>query len=152
MSDLLSCAARGLTQASWGTWVIYFVVMTQATIISVTLYLHRSQAHRGVEFHPVIAHLFRFWCWLTTGMVTRQWVAVHRKHHAKCETTGDPHSPQVYGIRAVLWRGVDLYETAAADEETLAIYGIGAPDDWIERHLYARWCREIGRASCRERV
>lgn len=139
MSDLLSYAARGLTQASWATWVIYFVVMTQATIISVTLYLHRSQAHRGVEFHPVLAHAFRFWCWLTTGMVTRQWVAVHRKHHAKCETAGDPHSPQVYGIRAVLWRGVDLYEEAAADEETLAAYGTGVPDDWIERHLYARW-------------
>ena len=139
MSDLLSYAARGLTQASWAAWLIYFVVMTQTTITAVTLYLHRSQAHRSVDFHPAVAHLFRFWCWLTTGMVTRQWIAVHRKHHAKCETAEDPHSPQVHGIRAVLWGGVDLYQKAAANAGDLATYSVGAPDDWIERHLYARW-------------
>lgn len=139
MPDLLSLASRGLTQASWGTWLLYFVVTTQATILTVTLYLHRSQAHRGVEFHPVVAHLFRFWCWLTTGMVTRQWVAVHRKHHARCETAEDPHSPQVYGISSVLWGGVDLYKVAAANEDDLAAYGVGTPQDWIERHLYAPW-------------
>lgn len=139
MPDLLSLASRGLTGASWGVWTAYFLITTQATIAAVTLYLHRSQAHRGVQFHPLIAHLFRFWCWLSTGMVTRQWVAVHRKHHARCETAEDPHSPQVYGIGAVLWGGVDLYKVAAADEGDLATYGVGTPRDWIERHLYERW-------------
>jgi stearoyl-CoA desaturase (delta-9 desaturase) len=139
MPDLLSLASRGLTQASWGAWILYFLVTTQGTIVAVTLYLHRSQAHRGVQFHPVIAHLFRLWCWLTTGMVTRQWVAVHRKHHAHCETAEDPHSPQVYGIRTVLWNGVDLYKVAAANQDDLMTYGAGTPRDWIERHLYEPW-------------
>ncbi|HEV2622949.1 MAG TPA: fatty acid desaturase [Frateuria sp.] len=139
MSDLLSLASRGLTGASWSAWVLYFLATTQGTIVAVTLYLHRSQAHRGVQFHPVIAHLFRFWCWLTTGMVTRQWVAVHRKHHARCETVEDPHSPQVFGIGTVLWRGVDLYKRAAANKDDLATFGAGTPTDWIECHLYEPW-------------
>ena len=139
MPDLLSLASRGLTQASWGAWLLYFAVTTQATILAVTLYLHRSQAHRGVQFHPVVAHLFRAWCWLSTGMVTRQWVAVHRKHHARCENAADPHSPQFYGIGTVLWGGVDLYRAAAANEKDVAAYGAGTPQDWIERNLYARW-------------
>ena len=139
MPDLLSFAARGLTGASWGGWILYFLATTQGTIVAVTLYLHRSQAHRGVQFHSAVAHLFRAWCWLSTGMVTRQWVAVHRKHHARCETAEDPHSPQVHGIRTVLWRGVDLYKAAAGNEVDLATYGVGTPKDWIERHLYERW-------------
>ncbi len=137
LDSLLTFAARGLTQASWGTWIVYFIVVTQLTILSVTLYLHRSQAHRGVDFHPVLAHFFRFWSWLTTAMVTKQWVAVHRKHHAKCETDEDPHSPQTYGINKVLWEGVALYKNATGVPEDMQKYGIGTPNDWIERNLYA---------------
>ena len=126
----------GLTGWSWGQIVLYFLVVTQLTIFSVTLYLHRSQAHRGVDFHPVLAHFFRFWSWLTTSMITREWAAIHRKHHAKCETPEDPHSPQVFGLRTVLGRGVELYRAARADRESIEKYGKGCPDDWIERHLY----------------
>ncbi len=139
LDSLLTFAARGLTQASWGTWIVYFIVVTQLTILSVTLYLHRSQTHRGVDFHPALAHCFRFWSWLSTAMVTKQWVAVHRKHHARCETDDDPHSPTTYGINKVLWEGVALYKVAAKNEEDVARYGIGTPDDWIERNVYARF-------------
>jgi stearoyl-CoA desaturase (delta-9 desaturase) len=134
---MLDFAARGLTGAGWGSLLIYLLVVTQLTIFSVTLYLHRSQAHRGVDFHPVIAHFFRFWAWLTTGMVTREWVAIHRKHHAKVETEEDPHSPVVYGINKVFWDGVELYRTASKRTEDMDKYGRGAPDDWLERHIYA---------------
>ncbi|HEY6942641.1 DesA family fatty acid desaturase [Dokdonella sp.] len=138
MSDtLISLAARGLTQASWGTWIVYLLVVTQLTIFAVTLYLHRSQTHRGVDFHPVVAHFFRFWSWLSTGMVTKEWVAIHRKHHAKVETEEDPHSPQVYGIRKVFWQGVELYREASEKREDMEKYGRGTPDDWIERVLYS---------------
>jgi stearoyl-CoA desaturase (delta-9 desaturase) len=139
LDTLLAFAARGLTQASWGTWIVYFIVVTQLTILSVTLYLHRSQAHRGVDFHPVVAHVLRFWCWLSTAMVTKQWVAVHRKHHAKCETEEDPHSPQIYGINKVLWEGVALYKIAALNKADMDKYGVGTPDDWIERNLYSKY-------------
>jgi stearoyl-CoA desaturase (delta-9 desaturase) len=139
LDTLLAFAARGLTQASWGTWIVYFIVVTQLTILSVTLYLHRSQAHRGVDFHPAVAHVLRFWCWLSTAMVTKQWVAVHRKHHAKCETDEDPHSPQVYGINKVLWEGVALYKVAATNPADIEKYGVGTPNDWIERNVYARY-------------
>ncbi|MGH8173932.1 MAG: fatty acid desaturase, partial [Rhodanobacteraceae bacterium] len=139
LDTLLAFAARGLTQASWGTWIVYFIVVTQLTILSVTLYLHRSQAHRGVDFHPVVAHVLRFWCWLSTAMVTKEWVAVHRKHHAKCETDEDPHSPQVYGINKVLWEGVALYKVAALNKADMDKYGVGTPDDWIERNVYAKY-------------
>ncbi|MCK9537514.1 acyl-CoA desaturase [Dokdonella sp.] len=135
---LIAFAARGLTQASWATWIIFVLVVTQLTIFTVTLYLHRSQTHRGVDFHPVLAHFFRFWSWLTTGMVTREWVAIHRKHHAKVETAEDPHSPQVYGINKVFWDGVGLYREAAANADDMEKYGRGTPDDWIERRLYSR--------------
>ncbi len=128
--------ARGLLQAGWGELALYLLVATQFTIFAVTLYLHRSQAHRGVDFHPVIAHFFRFWSWLTTAMVTREWVAIHRKHHAKCETDEDPHSPVKKGIGTVFWRGVELYREARADRASIEKYGKGCPDDWIERHLY----------------
>ena len=135
-ASLLDFLAGGLFQAGFVTLLVYLLVATQLTIFSVTLYLHRSQAHRAVDFHPVIAHFFRFWTWLTTSMITREWAAIHRKHHAKCETEEDPHSPQVKGIKTVFWRGVELYREARNDRESIEKYGKGCPDDWIERHLY----------------
>jgi stearoyl-CoA desaturase (delta-9 desaturase) len=135
-TSLLDFLAGGLTQAGPWTLVIYFLIATQLTIFSVTLYLHRSQAHRGVDFHPVLAHIFRFWTWLTTSMITKEWVAIHRKHHAKCETEDDPHSPMYKGIKTVFWRGVELYREARAQRADIEQYGKGAPNDWIERHLY----------------
>jgi stearoyl-CoA desaturase (delta-9 desaturase) len=134
---ILNFLANGLVHASWLAKVIYFLVVTQLTILSVTLYLHRSQAHRGVDFHPVLAHFFRFWSWISTGMVTKEWVAVHRKHHAKCETEEDPHSPKIFGIGTVLLQGVDLYRVASNHQASNEKYGKGTPTDWIERHLYA---------------
>lgn len=136
MPAFLDFLAGGLLQAGWGALALYLLVATQLTIFSVTLYLHRSQAHRGVDFHPLLAHYFRFWTWLTTSMITREWVAIHRKHHAKCETEEDPHSPMQKGIRTVFWRGVELYREARADRVSIEQYGKGCPDDWIERHLY----------------
>src|SRR6478672_4724758 len=123
--------AGGLLQFGWIGLLGYLLVVTQITIFAVTLYLHRSAAHRGVDFHPVVAHFFRFWAWLTTAMVTKEWVAVHRKHHAKCETAEDPHSPRFAGINQVLWRGVELYQDARLDKDMLDKYGKGSPDDWI---------------------
>jgi stearoyl-CoA desaturase (delta-9 desaturase) len=134
----LDLLAFGLTGSTWWVALIYFLVVTQLTIFSVTLYLHRSQAHRGVDFHPAVAHVFRFWAWLTTAMVTKEWVAIHRKHHAKCETAEDPHSPVHQGIKKVFWRGVELYQEACTDRSTMDQYGIGTPDDWVERNIYAR--------------
>ena len=124
-----------------GPWALVGVTLalTHVTIAAVTLYLHRSQAHRGVDLHPAVAHFFRFWLWLTTGMVTREWVAIHRKHHAKCERAGDPHSPAVFGLAQVFFRGAELYRDEARNAETLARYGHGTPDDWIERRLYGRY-------------
>jgi len=134
--SLFDLIAGGITQAGLGELLIYLLVVTQLTIFSVTLYLHRSMAHRAVDFHPVLAHFFRFWSWLTTSMITREWAAIHRKHHAKCETEDDPHSPQFKGIDTVMWRGVELYRDARAQREDIEKYGKGCPDDWIERHLY----------------
>lgn len=134
--SILDFLAGGLLQFSWGALALYLLAATQLTIFAVTLYLHRSQAHRGVDFHPVIAHVFRFWTWLTTSMITREWVAIHRKHHAKCETEEDPHSPRFKGIGTVFWRGVELYRAARAERADIEQYGRGAPTDWIERHLY----------------
>ncbi|WUR12697.1 fatty acid desaturase [[Empedobacter] haloabium] len=129
----------GLAHAgAWGI-VLYTLATTHLTIIGVTVYLHRSQAHRSVTLHPAVAHVLRFWLWLSTGMVTREWVAVHRAHHAHCERPEDPHSPVVLGIRKVLLEGAELYRTAAADGELVRRYGAGTPDDWIERHLYSRF-------------
>lgn len=136
LDSLLSFASRGLTQASWGTWLIYGLIVTQLTIFTMTLYLHRSQSHRGVEFHPALAHFFRFWSWVSTGINTKEYVAIHRKHHAKCETEEDPHSPQIHGLNKVLFDGVDLYRTASLNRADMDKYGIGTPDDWIERKLY----------------
>jgi stearoyl-CoA desaturase (delta-9 desaturase) len=121
----------------WG-YVAAGFVLTHITIASVTIFLHRHQAHKGLTLHPAVSHFFRLWLWLTTGMVTREWVAVHRKHHARCETTDDPHSPQVYGIWRVLFAGVGLYRTEAMKSDTLEVYGRGTPDDWLERHVYGR--------------
>jgi len=119
----------------WG-YIALTLALTHITIISVTLYLHRHQAHRAIEIHPVLSHFFRLWLWLTTGMVTREWVAIHRKHHAKCESADDPHSPQVKGLNEVLWRGAELYRLESRNQQTLTQYGKGTPDDWLERHLY----------------
>jgi stearoyl-CoA desaturase (delta-9 desaturase) len=135
-ATFLEFLSHGLLQAGWGTLAIYLLVATQLTIFSVTLYLHRSMAHRGVDFHPAIAHAFRFWTWLTTSMVTKEWVAIHRKHHAKCETEEDPHSPVQKGIKTVFWRGVELYREARGQREDIEKYGKGCPNDWIERNLY----------------
>ncbi len=134
--SLLDFLAHGLLQTSWWALALYLLIATQLTIFSVTLYLHRSMAHRGVDFHPAVAHVFRFWTWLTTSMVTREWVAIHRKHHAKCETEEDPHSPMQKGIKTVFWRGVELYREARTDKADMEKYGKGCPNDWIERHLY----------------
>ena len=119
----------------WGYFLLV-LGLTHITIVAVTLFLHRDQAHRGLRLNPLVRHFFRFWLWLTTGMNTREWVAVHRKHHATCETCDDPHSPAVSGIRTVLWAGVKLYKEETTREETLRRYGSGTPDDFLERHLY----------------
>ena len=118
--------------------IIATLVMVQLTIACVTLYLHRSQAHRGVTFHPAVAHAMRFWLWLTTGMVTREWVAIHRRHHQKSDQPGDPHSPQIYGIWTVLFKGAFLYKKSAKDRDMVAQLSHGTPDDWIERNLYSK--------------
>ena len=126
----------GLLDLPWWGYVIAALALTHVTIASVTIYLHRCQAHRALELHPIVAHFFRFWLWLTTGMVTKEWAAIHRKHHAKVETPEDPHSPQVYGINRVLWLGVFLYVKESYNKETMERYGHGTPDDWVERNVY----------------
>lgn len=118
------------------TQILYTLIVTHITIACVTLYLHRSQAHRGVTFHPLVAHFMRFWLWLTTGMITKQWVAIHRKHHQHDDRPGDPHSPHVFGIWRVLFGGAFLYAQAAKDRAMIENYGVGTPNDWIERQIY----------------
>jgi stearoyl-CoA desaturase (delta-9 desaturase) len=129
----------GVFDLPWRGVAAVALTLTHITIVAVTVFLHRHQAHRALELHPVVSHFFRFWLWLTTGMVTREWAAVHRKHHAKCETPEDPHSPQVLGLNRVLWGGVFLYVKEANKPETLERYGHGTPDDWPERHVYSRF-------------
>ena len=129
----------GVFALPWWGYVLVTLVLTHITIASVTIFLHRHQAHRALDLSPLPSHFFRFWLWLTTGMVTKEWAAIHRKHHAKCETPDDPHSPQVYGINRVLWGGVFLYVKEAWNKETLQRYGHGTPDDWLERNLYTPW-------------
>ncbi len=121
----------------WG-YIVLTLVLTHITIVSVTLYLHRHQAHRALDLHPIVSHFFRFWLWLTTGMVTKEWVAIHRKHHAKVETEEDPHSPKIYGIKKVLWEGAELYRAEVPNKETMRVYGHNTPDDWLERNIYSR--------------
>ena len=116
--------------------ILYTLIVTHITIVCVTLFLHRGQAHRGIEFHPILGHFMRLWLWLTTGMVTKQWVAIHRKHHRYSDQEGDPHSPHVYGIKRVFFRGAGLYHSASKDTAMVQQYGVGTPDDWIERTLY----------------
>ncbi len=138
MDKILDFIAGGVLQLSWWQIVLVTLVLTHITIAAVTIYLHRSQAHRGLDLHPVVSHFFRFWLWMTTGMVTREWVAIHRKHHAKCEREGDPHSPMIYGIDKVLWKGAELYRQEAANEETLKRFSHGTPNDWVENNIYSR--------------
>jgi stearoyl-CoA desaturase (Delta-9 desaturase) len=130
---------QGLWDASIGTMALYTLVLTHVTIVAVTVYLHRYSAHRSLELHPALKHFFRLWLWMTTGMITKEWTAVHRKHHADCETEADPHSPQIFGLSKVLWEGAELYGVTAAKPEVLDRYGKGTPDDWMERNVYSRY-------------
>jgi len=134
--DPLSLLARGLVPLPWWGYVVVTLALTHVTIAAVTIFLHRCQAHRGLDLHPVVSHFFRFWLWLTTGMITKEWVAIHRKHHARVETEDDPHSPQTRGIATVLLQGTELYRAEAKNLETLDKYGTGTPNDWMERNVY----------------
>ena len=131
--------AHGLWNLAWWQIVLVTLALTHVTIVSVTVYLHRHQAHRALDLHPIASHFFRFWLWMTTGQVTKEWAAIHRKHHAKCEQAEDPHSPHVYGIRKVLFEGAELYRAESKNKETMARFGHGTPDDWMERNVYTRY-------------
>jgi stearoyl-CoA desaturase (delta-9 desaturase) len=137
--SLLTFLDQGLLNLSLGEIAIVLLVAVQVTILSVTLYLHRCQAHRGLDMSPILTHPIRLWLWMSTGMITKEWVAIHRKHHAKCETEEDPHSPMIEGINKVLWDGVGLYKQEARNQETLDRYGHGTPDDWVERNIYSKY-------------
>ena len=128
----LNWLANGYLDWSWWQIVLFTLLLTHITIASVTIFLHRCQAHRALELHPIAAHAFRFWLWLTTGMVTKEWASIHRKHHAKCETVDDPHSPQILGIKTVLSRGAELYKNEAKNQETMEKFGHGTPDAVLE--------------------
>ena len=136
---LIEWLAHGLLAATWWQIVLYALVTTHITIAAVTIFLHRSQAHRALDLHAIPSHFFRLWLWLGTGQVTKEWVSIHRKHHAKCETEEDPHSPQTRGIKTVLLTGAELYRVESKNQETLKKYGHGTPDDWLERNLYTRF-------------
>ena len=131
--------AYGLWRLQWWQIIVVTLALTHITMISVTVFLHRHQAHRALDLHPVASHFFRFWLWLTTGQVTKEWASIHRKHHAKCEQPEDPHSPHVHGIKKVLLQGYELYRAEAANQETMTRYGHGTPNDWLERNLYTRF-------------
>ncbi len=128
----------GFIDMQWWGYVLVTLALTHITIASVTIYLHRHQAHRALDLHPVASHFFRFWLWLSTGIVTKEWASIHRKHHAKCETEEDPHSPVILGIKKVLLQGYELYRKEAQNQETLDRYGHGTPDDWLEKNLYSK--------------
>jgi stearoyl-CoA desaturase (Delta-9 desaturase) len=130
---------HGMWHLSWWQIILFTLAMTHVTIASVTIYLHRHQAHRALDLHPIASHFFRLWLWLTTGQVTKEWASIHRKHHAKCEKADDPHSPHVHGIKKVFWQGAELYRVESKNKETMERYGHGTPDDWIERNLYTRF-------------
>ncbi len=138
MDHILTFLSGGFLQLSWWQVVLVTLVLTHITIVGVTVFLHRSQTHRGLDLHPAVMHFFRFWLWITTGMVTKEWVAIHRKHHAHVEREGDPHSPMVFGIGKVFFRGAELYRQEANIPDTLKRFGHGTPDDWLERNLYTR--------------
>ena len=129
---------NGLIDLPWWGYIVVALAFTHITIAGVTIFLHRCQAHRALDLHPIPSHFFRFWLWLTTGMVTKQWAAIHRKHHAKCETPDDPHSPQVLGINKVMWEGAELYRAESKNAETMEKFGKGTPDDWLERNVYTK--------------
>jgi stearoyl-CoA desaturase (Delta-9 desaturase) len=135
---LIQFLIHGVTGAAWWQVLLVALVFTHITIASVTIYLHRHSAHRALDLHPIASHFFRFWLWMTTGQVTKEWTAVHRKHHAKCEREGDPHSPVVFGIKKVFWQGAELYRAESKNQETLDRYGHNTPDDWMERHVYTK--------------
>jgi len=136
---VLDWLSNGVLHLAWWQIVLFTLTLTHATMISVTVFLHRHQAHRALDLHPIAAHFFRFWLWLTTGQITKEWTSIHRKHHAKCEQPEDPHSPHVYGIKTVLLQGYELYRAESKNKETMVRYGHGTPNDWLEQHLYARW-------------
>jgi stearoyl-CoA desaturase (delta-9 desaturase) len=136
---LLEFLDGGLLDLHWWQLVVATLLLTHVTIAAVTIFLHRSQAHRALDLHPAAALFFRAWLWLTTGMQTKEWVSIHRKHHAKCETSEDPHSPQTRGLKTVLWSGAELYMAEAQNRETLSRYGHGTPDDWVERNVFSRY-------------
>ncbi|MCD6025929.1 MAG: acyl-CoA desaturase [Solimicrobium sp.] len=143
MSNLLATSfdflANGFMHVSGWEIFIFTLIVTHITIVSVTIFLHRCQAHRALDLHAIPSHFFRFWLWLTTGQVTKEWTSIHRKHHAKCETEEDPHSPVTRGIKKVFWQGAELYRAESKNKETMLKYGHGTPDDWLERNLYARF-------------
>jgi len=139
LNSSLEFLANGLLDFSWWQILLFTLAMTHVTIAGVTIYLHRCQAHRALDLHPVASHFFRFWLWMTTGMLTGQWAAIHRKHHAKCETEEDPHSPQTRGIWKVLLEGAELYRAEAKNEETMRKFSHGTPNDWMERNVYTRY-------------
>ncbi len=136
---LIGFLAHGLTDANWWQLVLVALVLTHITIVSVTVFLHRHQAHRALDLHPLPSHFFRLWLWLATGQVTKEWASIHRKHHAKCEQAEDPHSPHVHGIKTVLLTGAELYRKESKNKDTLSRYGHGTPDDWVERNVYSRF-------------
>ncbi|NYT79399.1 fatty acid desaturase [Alcaligenaceae bacterium] len=138
MEQILNFLSGGFLHLTWWQVALVTLVLTHITIIGVTVFLHRSQAHRGLDLHPAVMHFFRFWLWMTTGMVTKEWVAIHRKHHAKVEREGDPHSPVVFGLGKVFFRGAELYRLEANNPETLKRFGHGTPDDWMERNVYTK--------------
>ena len=135
-NGIVDWLANGALNLAWWQIVLVTLGLTHVTMISVTVYLHRHQAHRALDLHPIAAHFFRFWLWLTTGQVTKEWTAIHRKHHAKCEQADDPHSPHVHGIKTVLLQGAELYRAESKNMETMTRFGHGTPDDWMERHVY----------------
>lgn len=137
--DFFYLLFSGVFYLPWWGYVILVLVLTHITIVSVTIYLHRAQAHRALSLHPIVSHFFRFWLWPTTGMITKEWVGIHRRHHARCETREDPHSPQVYGLHRVLWTGVFLYVRASRDKQMIEQHSVGVPNDWIERNLYSKF-------------
>lgn len=138
LNSAIDWLAHGAWNLHWWQIALLTLVLTHVTMISVTVFLHRHQAHRALDLHPIASHFFRFWLWLTTGQVTKEWASIHRKHHAKCEQAEDPHSPHVHGIRTVLLQGYELYRAEAQNKETLTRYGHGTPSDWLERHVYSR--------------
>ncbi len=139
MIDFITSATQGIVDLPWWGCVLVLLGTTHITIAAVTIFLHRTQAHRGLDLHPIVSHFFRMWLWLTTGQVTKEWVSIHRKHHAKCDTVDDPHSPVIHGHLGVLRFGVDMYRREAKNLETLERYGYGTPDDWMERNVYSKY-------------